>query len=97
MPEYLIRTDSGEWPPVHRDRLAAVLLAPADQCEQVEGCGEFRMRCGNAVLAFSGEESGWQVAVEGVVSEDESDRLISEATERISAEVGQPCTWLCIA
>ncbi len=49
------------------------------------------MPCGDAVLAFSGEESGWQVVVEGG---DDVDALIEALTQRIADEVGQPCYWV---
>jgi hypothetical protein len=88
MSEYLIRTEDGDWPAIHKDRLAAVLTPPGSGCQVEPGWGDFRMRCGGAVLAFSGEDSGWQVVVEG---EDQVDALTEALTERIAAEVGQPC------
>jgi hypothetical protein len=52
------------------------------------------MRCGTAEISFSGEMHGWQVAVEG---SGEFENLIATITERMAAEVGEPCEWLRIA
>lgn len=91
MTEYLIRTEAGDWPPVHRDRLAVVLMPPNLGCEAENGEGDFRMRCGDALLTFTAEEPGWHVAVE---SGGEVDALIEGITQRIAEEVRQPCYWV---
>ncbi len=95
--EYLIRTaGTHEWPALHRGRLAEVLLPAGFGCEQVEGWGDFRMRCGAAVVAFSGEQPGWQVSVEGPMPDAECERLVITLTRQIEQAAGERCEWLQI-
>lgn len=93
MAEYLIRTKDGDWPAIHADRLAAALAPEGSGCQPVLGYGDLRLTCGAATVAFSGEDSGWQVSVDGI-GEHEADRLVEVFTQRVSVESGQPCTWL---
>lgn len=58
----------------------------------VEGWGDFRMQCGQAQIAFSGEDGGWQVIVEGHL--DKADELMERLTGQIATAVGEPCEWL---
>jgi len=95
MAEYLIRTGAGEWPAFHRDRMESVLI-PSEgfQCEPVEGWGDFRMSCGDTTVAFSGEMHGWQVVIEGAMSDGDGDRLVEIITRQVAAEIGEPCEWV---
>ena len=91
--EYLIRTrDSHEWPAFHRDRHAEVLLPAGFGCLPVEGSGDFRMQCGQVEISFSGEDTGWQVTLEGNLPN--ADELMTQLTRQIVAAVGEPCEWL---
>jgi hypothetical protein len=94
--EYLIRTANGEWPAVHATRLSAVLQPAAGYaCKQIEaGWGDFRMSCDDATVAFSGEMYGWQVVIEGRISDDAADRFIEIVTKQIETEVGEACEWV---
>lgn len=95
MAEYVIRTAAGEWPAFHATRMSAV-LQPAEgfDCVPVEGWGDFRMTCDGATVSFSGEMHGWQVVVEGPMSDDDSDRFAEVVTRQVEAEVGEPCEWV---
>jgi hypothetical protein len=97
MTEYLIRTASThQLPAVQRGRLAGVLLPPGFGCEQADGWGDFRMRCGATHIAFSAEEPGWQVTFEGPMLETDRERLATTITQQIGQATGQPCEWLQI-
>jgi hypothetical protein len=65
-------------------------------CTQIEGWGDFRMRCGDAEIAFSGEEVGWQVVVHGALSSP-AETLIERITQQVSRACGVPCEWIRIA
>jgi hypothetical protein len=93
--EYLIRTQySDEWPPVHRDGLAKVLIPAGFDCDVVDGWGDLRLRCGEAEVSFSGEEPGWALSVEGDLTEVEA--FIARVTEQVSQAVGEPCEWIAL-
>jgi hypothetical protein len=95
--EYLIRTsDTLELPAVPVGRLAEVLVPAGFGCEQADGWGDFRMRCGETQIAFSGEPPGWLVSVEGPMSDADSGRLVTAITEQIGQAIGKPCEWLQI-
>jgi hypothetical protein len=81
---------------VHRDRLAGVLLPAGFGCEETDGGGSFRMRCGTTVVSLSAEEPGWQVSVEGPMPGDECERLVITITQQIGRAAGEPCEWLQI-
>jgi hypothetical protein len=98
VPEYLIRTTSThEIPALHRSRLTEVLLPAGFNCEQAEGWGDFRMRCGSTQVAFSGEDPGWQVTFEGPMPETDCERLVITLTQQIEQAAGEACEWLQIA
>jgi hypothetical protein len=95
MSEYLIRTlETHEWPPIHRDRLAEVLAPEGWPCQQIEGWGDLRLICDGTEIAFSGEEVGWQVTVDGPMATDDVDRVIAVVTSQVGREVGKPCESL---
>jgi hypothetical protein len=97
MCEYLIRTASThQLPALQRGRLADVLLAPGFSCERADGWGDFRMRCGDTQVAFSAEEPGWQVTLEGPMTDADRERLVTTITQQIGQATGQPCEWLQI-
>lgn len=93
MSEYLIRTRAGrDWPAFPRSR-AAEVLTPADlRCTPVAGPGDFRLRCGDADVAFSGEDVGWQVTVEGYL--EDADAFVARVTDQVADAAGEPCEWL---
>ncbi len=95
MPEYLIRTvDTHEWPAFHRSRNAEVLMPRGRQCEEIGGWGDFRLRCGNAEVSFSGEESGWNVVVKGDLPD--ADAVVEQVTRQVEQAAGEPCEWVAI-
>jgi hypothetical protein len=97
MPDYLIRTASThEIPALHRSRLADVLLPAGFHCEQAEGPGDFRIRCGSTHVACSAEDPGWQVTFEGPMPETDCERLVITLTRQIEQAAGQACEWLQI-
>lgn len=68
--EYLIRTVEGhELPPTQGRDLADMLLPAGFNCEQIDGWGDFRMRCGTTEVSSSAEDPGWQVSFEGTMAE----------------------------
>lgn len=92
--EFLIRTtESHEWP-AFRDPMADVLIPKGSNFAAIEGWGDFRMAGTDAVVAFSGEEVGWQVIVEGSISAERAEALVGVVTEQISRSYGEPCEWL---
>jgi hypothetical protein len=98
MPEYVIRTAAThEWPPIRQDRLADVLTPAGPPCEGIEGWGDFRLRCGDTEVSFSGEDVGWQVAFDGPMPQAECARLVEIVCQQVSAEAGDACEWLQIA
>jgi hypothetical protein len=56
-----------------------VLTPVGLECRPVEGWGDFHLRCGDASIAFSGEDVGWQVTVDGL---ENADALVARVTER---------------
>jgi hypothetical protein len=57
--EYLIRTaESHDWPAVHRSQLERVLTPTGFDCARVDGWGDYRLKSGEAEIAYSGEEIG---------------------------------------
>lgn len=94
--EYLVRTvDGQEWPAVHRDRLAAVLIPGADW-RVVEGIGDLVIAADAGTVTLSGEPPGWQVLIEGTLTPQQTDGLIGTITQQVADEVGEPCEWLRI-
>ena len=95
--EYLIRTASTHELPAFPDgRLAEIVVPAGFGCEQADGWGDFRMRCGATQIAFSAEDPGWQVIFEGPCSETDCERLVTAITEQIGQATGQSCEWLRI-
>lgn len=89
--DYLIRTrdDLDGWP---------LLIAHSDQpsvfqpagwvCIPVEGWGEFRFRTGETEVAFSGEDPGVQVIIDGPMSRAEADRMVQVIADQLAAHTG---------
>jgi hypothetical protein len=97
MSEYLIRTASThELPAFPRGPLADVLVPAGFVCAQADGWGDFRMRCGATQIAFSAEDPGWQVIVDGPMPDADRERLVTTITQQIGQAAGQPCEWLQI-
>jgi hypothetical protein len=91
--EYLIRTaEAHDLPLFDRERNAAVLTPARFACTPIEGWGDFRTRCGDAEVAYSGEDAGWQVIIEG--SLPDPDRFIAQVTAQVADAVGESCEWL---
>ena len=95
--EYLIRTaGTHELPAFPGRRLADVLVPAGFGCEQADGWGDFRMRCGATQIAFSAEDPGWQVIVDGPMPDTDRERLVTTITQQIGQATGQPCERLQI-
>ncbi len=91
--EFLIRTSGGhDWPAFPRTRTAEVLQPAGWTCEPVDGAGDFRVRAGEAEVAYSGEEVGWHVTVDGDLPRAEE--WIDQVTQQVAAASGEPCEWL---
>lgn len=71
-----------------------MLLPEGWECEPVEGWGDFRMRCGRVEVAFSAEESGWQVVVDGDLPD--ADAIVAQVTRQVEQAVGEPCEWISL-
>ncbi|HEX2320434.1 MAG TPA: hypothetical protein VHJ18_15735 [Streptosporangiaceae bacterium] len=98
MREYLIRTASThQLPAIHHNRLVQVLVPAGLGCEQVDGWGDFRIRCGTTQVAFSAEDPGWPVAFDGPMPETDCERLVITLTQQIEQAAGEDCEWLQIA
>jgi hypothetical protein len=98
MPEYLIRTaTTHELPAFPPGPLADVLVPAGFACEQADGWGDFRMRCGATQIAFSAEDPGWQVIIDGPMPGTDRERLVTAIARQIAEAAGQPCEWLQIA
>ena len=94
--EYLVRTsDAHEWP-VFAAALAEVFMPAGFDCTQIEGWGDFRMRCGAAEVSFSGEDVGWQVSIEGPMDDATADALLASITARLGEACGEQCEWIQI-
>lgn len=76
----------------------SAVLRPSSgfNCEQVDGWGDYCMTCGEATVAYSGEMNGWQVVIDGPMSDADCDRLVETVTRQVEAEVGEPCGWICL-
>jgi hypothetical protein len=97
MSEYLIRTASThELPAFPSGHLADALLPAGFGCEQADGWGDFRMRCGATQIALSAEDPGWQVIVDGPMPGTDRERLVATITQQIGQAAGQHCEWLQI-
>lgn len=95
MTDYLIRTEaSQDWPAVHRERLSEVLIPLGFDCQVVDGWGDLRLRCGESVVSFSGEEPGWLVTVEGDLRDTEG--FLAQVTAQVTEAVGERCEWLAV-
>ena len=98
MPEYPIRTaGTHDLPGLHHSQLAHVLLPAKFSCEQADGWGDFRIRCGTTHIAFSAEVPGRQVIIDGPMPPSDCERLVITLTRQIEQAAGQPCQWLQIA
>jgi hypothetical protein len=96
--EYLIRAVEGhELPPTQHSLLADMLLPAGFGCEQADGWGDFRLRCGTTEVSFSAEDPGWQVSFEGPMAEPECERLVVMVTRQIEQASHEACEWLRIA
>ena len=98
MIEFLIRTRDGhDWPAVHRDRLSHVFTPEGWDCVGVSGWGDYRLRCGDTEISFSGEPVGWQVSFDGPMLQDVATRLVAAVASRIARETNQPIDWIQIS
>lgn len=96
MAEYLIRTArTHEWPSFRQD-LAEVLVPAGFECTPIEGWGDFRMKCGDAEISFSGEEVGWQVVVEGSLVSISAAVLVEAIARQVAHACGEACEWIQI-
>lgn len=93
--EFLIRTGDGhDWPAIHRDRIPHVLTPAGWDCTQIPGWGDYRLRCGDTEIAFSGEPVGWEVTFEGPMPEQLATRLIITVAAQVEQETDQPIEWI---
>lgn len=91
MREYLIRAADGSgWIPIHRKRLPDVLLPRGWNARQSDGWGDFRIEVDGAQIAFSGEDPGWQVVIEGDMDPATADKLLETLRAQIEAATGTP-------
>jgi hypothetical protein len=79
--------------PIPADDLAQVLTPRGWDCEVIDGWGELRIRVDNAELAFSGEDVGWQVIVEGDLSRDAAGTIVAAITKQIEQACGVQPGW----
>ena len=77
-------------------RLADVLVPAWFGGEQADGWGDFRMRCGATQIAFSAEDPGWQVVVDGPMPGTDRKRLVTTIAQQIGQATSPPCGWLQI-
>ncbi|MCW3820869.1 hypothetical protein ONA91_41255 [Micromonospora sp. DR5-3] len=96
--EFLIRTRGGhEWPAIHRGRMPHVLTPAGWDCVGVSGCGcDYRLRCGDTEVSFSGEPVGWEVSFEGPMPKDVATRLVIAVAAQIEQETNQSIEWIQI-
>ncbi len=95
MIEFLIRTrGDGGWPAIHRDRMPQVLTPAGWDCAGVPGWGDYRLRCGDTEISFSGEPIGWEVSVEGPMPADVATKLVVAVAAQIEREVNQAVEWI---
>ena len=52
------------------------------------------MACDETTIAFSGEDMGWHVIVDGPMTEKDANRLVEVVTRQIGVEVDERCEWL---
>jgi hypothetical protein len=97
MIEFLIHTRAGhEWPAVYRDRLADVLTPAGWDCSVVAGCGDHRLRCGEAEIAFAAEDAGWLLSIDGSMELEAAQRFVAAVTGQVERELAEPIEWLQI-
>lgn len=95
--EFLIRTaETHDWPGLPSSRFAEVFLPAGFDCEEIDGWGEFRIRCGTTEISFAGEPVGWLVTFEGPMPETDCERLVITLTRQVEQAAGEPCEWVQI-
>lgn len=72
--------------------MASVLLAEGWASEPIDGEGDFRARVEGIEIAYSGEEVGWQVVVDGDLPRAED--WMAQVTEQVAVAAGEACEWL---
>ncbi len=97
MREYLIRPVEGhDWIPVAADALAQVLTPAGWDVHVVPGLGSHRVSVDGVEVAFSDDQVGWQVSVEGQLSHDRADALVDTVARQLAAHAGVATTWVLL-
>ncbi len=66
------------------------MLHPTDsQCEQIDGWGDYRMRCDSTEVAFSFEQPGIQMIVGEGPSDADADRLADSVAAQVQRGTGR--------
>ena len=92
MKEYLIRgsDDPGGGLGVRTTDLFDVLAPEGWTSSPAAGWGDLRISVAHGEVAFSWEEPGWHVIVEGRIPDDEAERMIGQIAAQLTAATGQP-------
>jgi hypothetical protein len=90
--EYLLKADDGE-PLI----VGVSALRPPDyRLEPIQGWGDYRMRCGPGEIAFSFEEFGIQMVIDGPQSDFDDDRLAEALRASVEAATGRKISLVCL-
>jgi hypothetical protein len=89
MREYLIRRTDGEWFDLEYSRFGDALRPSSFSAESIEGWGDHRIRTEGVEVAFSYEDPGIQVTVEGSLPPAVADQIVDEIRQNIERVTGQ--------
>jgi hypothetical protein len=89
MSEYLIRRTDGEWFDLPVSRFHEALRPSSFPAERIEGWGDYRIQVEGVEIAFSYEDPGIHVNIEGALPAQVADRIVNEIRENIERVTGQ--------
>jgi hypothetical protein len=89
MAEYLIRRTDGDWFDLLPRQYSEALRPSSHPIEQVAGWGDYRIRMHGAEIAFSFEDPGIQVIIEGELGAATADTVVAQICQNIERVTGQ--------
>ena len=88
MSEYLLRSVDDDWFDLPADQLPEVLRPNTIESSPVTGWGDHRIAVEGAEIAFSYEDPGIQVIIEGTIPETIARRIIEEVLANVERSTG---------
>jgi hypothetical protein len=93
--EYLIRPASPDgWLAIPASALAEVLTPRGYDLRAGPGFGDLHLQAAGYEIAFSGEDPGWQVTLDGDIAHLDSDELVAQIARQVQDFTGTATEWV---